>query len=185
MLTCVHTLLIPRTVRIFRMQSPPSCMSKPLLIPESKEDHQWRLGGLLQRVNGKEMPSPGAAGDGAAQTQVGWTFRSLLFLSLKWQRLLVCTMHRVPRISNRKVACVGVIHQPFWKPWVIKRSLRVSLLQWCPGFKMHNSKTLDRIVSCTSRMKTTGQTRGRQFPHCYRSGTAISAASEELQRFLG
>ena len=46
-------------------------MSKPLLIPESKEDNQWRLGGLLQRVNGKEISSPGAAGEGgAAQVQV-------------------------------------------------------------------------------------------------------------------
>lgn len=72
----------------FQLQSPPSCMSKPLLIPESKEDHQWRLGGLLQRVNGKEMPSPSAVGEGVAQTQVGWNFRFLVMLSLKNTRSL-------------------------------------------------------------------------------------------------
>ncbi|CAM9115178.1 unnamed protein product, partial [Hapterophycus canaliculatus] len=50
--------------------SPPSCMSKPLLIPESKEDHQWRLGGMLQMVTGKDIPSPGTAGEGGvAQAQ--------------------------------------------------------------------------------------------------------------------
>lgn len=46
-------------------------MSKPLYIAESKEDHQWRLGGVLSMVTGKESPSPGGAGDGGvAQTQV-------------------------------------------------------------------------------------------------------------------
>ncbi len=56
----------------FLLQSPPSCYSKPLLIPELKEDHQWRLGGLLQRVNGKEISSPSAAGEGGVtQVQVG------------------------------------------------------------------------------------------------------------------
>ena len=74
MSACVRVLLIAHMVQPFRLQSPPSCMSKPLLIPESKEDHQWRLGGLLQRVNGKEMPSPGNVGESVSQTQVGWTF---------------------------------------------------------------------------------------------------------------
>lgn len=78
MSTCAFTS-IPRPDQIFLLQSPPSCMSKPLLIPESKEDHQWRLGGLLQRVNGKDMPSPGAAGEGVAQTQVGRNCLHLLF----------------------------------------------------------------------------------------------------------
>ncbi|CAM9307283.1 unnamed protein product [Ectocarpus sp. 12 AP-2014] len=50
--------------------SPPSCMSKPLLIPESKEDHQWRLGGMLQMVTGKETPSTGTTGEGGAAPQV-------------------------------------------------------------------------------------------------------------------
>lgn len=52
-------------------QSPPSCMSRSLLIPESKEDHQWRLGGMLSMVTGKDQPSPSAAGESnTTQAQV-------------------------------------------------------------------------------------------------------------------
>lgn len=53
-------------------------MSKPLLIPESKEDHQWRLGGMLQMVTGKETPSTGTTGEGGAAPQVGWQETSRL-----------------------------------------------------------------------------------------------------------
>lgn len=84
--------------RLHRLsQSPPSCKSKPLLIPESKEDHQWRLGGMLSMVTGKESPSPsGATEAGAAQAQVDGVVRFSRFWLTKHLILSTYMIARLP-----------------------------------------------------------------------------------------
>ena len=89
--------------------------------------------------------------------------------------------HKVPRIPDRGLRQHDP--SPVLEAFGSEKNFAcfaAPMVSWCLNTILKHS-----IVFCTLRMETTGKTRGRQLPHCHRSGTAIPAAFEELQRFLG